>query len=123
MLFILMWLFFACSNPSQVRVQEESKSEIVVDVTQVADVPNPREKGKWVSDNGDIIAPQVEERINTEIERLHQELGVEIALVTVDAIPTTPKDFAVELFEYWKIGDAQKDNGLLILMAMEQRRL
>ena len=33
-----------------------------------------------------------------------------------------PKSFAVDLFEEWGIGQAEKDNGLLILTVIDQRR-
>jgi uncharacterized protein len=39
------------------------------------------------------------------------------------AAPADPKTYAHELFNKWKVGKKGKDNGLLILLAMEERRV
>ena len=46
-------------------------------------------------------------------------------MVTVDQLSrmTTPKAFATELFNTWGIGDRKKNNGVLVLLVKEQRRL
>ncbi|PJZ47446.1 TPM domain-containing protein [Leptospira brenneri] len=50
--------------------------------------------------------------------------GLEIAVVTLPTIGSyVPKDFAVALFNYWKIGKKGKDNGILILHIIDQRRV
>ena len=47
-----------------------------------------------------------------------------MALVILPTIGTdTPKDFAVALFKAWKIGRKGKDDGLLILVVSDRRRL
>ncbi|QDG49498.1 TPM domain-containing protein [Persicimonas caeni] len=90
----------------------------------VEDVPNPRNANSWVSDTVDIIDADQEAHINQTIGRLEQETGVEIAVVTVEQVDTpTPKDFATELFNYWGIGKADTNNGLLVLLVRGERRL
>jgi len=47
----------------------------------------------------------------------------ELAIVTVKSTaPLDPKTYAVKLFETWKIGEKGKDNGVLVLLSMEDRR-
>lgn len=90
----------------------------------VEDVPNPRSLGLWVSDEAQIIDALDEDEINRQIAAIHREQGIEIAVVTVDDVDTgTPKEFATELFNHWGIGDAGSDNGLLVLMVVDRRRL
>ncbi len=90
----------------------------------VDQVPNPRKHNAWVSDTSNVIPDAVERRINNRLDQLEHDTGAEVALVTVDHVDTaTPKDFATKLFNYWKIGKADKDNGLLILMVMGNHRL
>ena len=84
----------------------------------VSSVPNPRKHNLWVVDVVDIIDEKTEQDINAYIEQLHQDSGVEIALVTVQDVSETPKDFATALFNHWGIGDNEDNNGLLILMVM-----
>ena len=60
--------------------------------------------------------------IENKLVDLWQRTGVQMAVVTVDTIEGwTIEEFAVELFELWGIGEAGKDNGLLLLFAEEQR--
>ena len=35
----------------------------------------------------------------------------------------TPKDFTTELFNYWEIGKAESDNGILFLVSTSDRRV
>ena len=56
----------------------------------------------------------------TEIERNNT---VEIAVVTVPTLQnTTVEDYAEKLFQSWGIGKSDKDNGLLILVAPNERK-
>lgn len=89
----------------------------------VGAVPNPRAGGGWVSDGEGLIPDEAERRINDRLAALERDLGVEIAVVTVSGIDTTPKELAVSLFARWGIGKARADNGLLVLLVRDQRRL
>ncbi len=88
-----------------------------------ADIPNPRTSNSWVSDTASVIDAPTQSRMNNRIDQLHQAHGIEIAVVTVGDVADTPKTFATELFNLWGIGDEQADDGLLILLVMDQRRL
>ncbi|MBW4562460.1 MAG: TPM domain-containing protein [Mojavia pulchra JT2-VF2] len=92
----------------------------------VKEVPNPRkESGGWVTDMGDILSEKTETQINQIISQLEAKNGTEIAVVTVPA--TAPaasvKEFATELFNYWGIGKKGKDNGILFLISVGDRRV
>ena len=55
---------------------------------------------------------------------MEQKSTAQVAVVVLPSIgDQIPKDFAVELFQYWGIGQASKDNGLLIFVVMDQRRV
>ncbi|NJR64188.1 MAG: TPM domain-containing protein [Leptolyngbyaceae cyanobacterium CRU_2_3] len=98
---------------------------IAVAIT-VQDIPNPRQtSGGWVSDMAALLSPDAEAQINQIATDLEAETQAELAIVTV---PTTdpavsPKAFATELFNTWGIGKADQDNGLLILVSREERRV
>lgn len=96
---------------------------ILAMVGSVAEVPNPRTQNRWVTDMVDMIPPLIESRIEQTIDGLHRELGVEITVVIVDDVISTPKEFATELFNFWGVGKARADNGLLILLVRDKRRL
>ncbi|MEP3210171.1 MAG: TPM domain-containing protein [Maribacter sp.] len=91
----------------------------------VTKVPSPRGEGiiGSISDPNDIIDFAAEQRINELLYELEQKSSVEVAVVLLPSIGSeVPKSFAVDLFNHWKIGKADTDNGLLILTVMDQRR-
>lgn len=64
-----------------------------------------------------------DEVLNQKLVDLEKETTVEIAVVTVsDFSGTTLDDYAVKLFENWKIGKEDIDNGLLIVISSAQRQ-
>lgn len=91
----------------------------------VENTPNPK-KGRgngYVSDPADIISANEEQVINQMLWELEQKSTAQIAVVMLPSIGNeVPKNFAVDLFEEWGIGQAETDNGLLILTVMDQRR-
>lgn len=90
----------------------------------VAAVPNPRvASGGWVSDPaGAISARQAD--INALISELERETSAEIAVVVLPSIGEfVPKEFATELFNHWGVGKKGKDNGILVLQILDQRRI
>jgi len=86
-------------------------------------VPNPKTTNNtWVSDPDNLIFSDVEKLLNDKISIIEQKSSCEIALVVLKSIgKDNPADFSVNLFNYWKVGKAGKNNGLLILIVMDQR--
>ncbi len=103
---ILLCLMFSISLPAlAVTIQE---------------VPNPLVSRSWVTDTANLISPKTEAQLNKIISEFETESGTEIAVVTVpDTAPTTPKQFAKELFKYRQIGK----KGILFLVSQAERRV
>ena len=92
----------------------------------VEEVVNPRTTyGNWVTDMADILSDQTEIELNRIITDLEATNGTEIAVVTVpETTPAnSPKAFTTELFNYWGIGKAEVDNGILFLISVGDRRV
>ena len=92
----------------------------------VEEVPNPQQENDgWVTDMAEILNDKTEDKLNTLISQLEAQNGTEIAVVTVpQTSPSpTPKDFTTELFNYWGIGKADEDNGVLFLVSTGDRRV
>ena len=89
------------------------------------DVPNVQlqDATQYVTDPDSVINAEETTKLNALIAHIRKESSVEIAVVILPAIDSTryanAKDFATELFNYWKIGD-QQDRGLLILLLTRQ---
>jgi len=91
----------------------------------VSSVPNPMKvKHRYVSDPQHILQDATVDHINTELAALEKITGDQIAVVVLPSIgDEVPKDFAIDLFARFKIGQEYKDNGLLILLVIDQKRV
>ena len=91
-----------------------------------AQAPLP-ELTKPVNDFANVIDPADEQQLDEMIRSLQAASGDVVAIATVDtAAPyATPREYAVELFENRGrgIGTRGKDNGVLILVALKERRV
>lgn len=87
-------------------------------------IPNPRVMhGGFLSDPDELVPPGEAREINDLLIDLEKKTGVEYAVVIVNSIGVeNPKEFATSLFNTWKIGKKEKDNGLLLLIVLGQRR-
>lgn len=64
-----------------------------------------------------------DEILEAKLAQLEKDTTAEVVVVTIDSFQeTTIEDYAVKLFEAWKIGKEDVDNGLLILISSEQRQ-
>lgn len=97
-----------------------------VGAVSIEAVPNPRtDHGGWVTDMANMLSPETEAQLEQRITDLEAKNGCEIAVVTVpDTQPSaSPKAFATSLFNTWKIGKADKNNGVLVLIAQKEHRV
>ena len=90
----------------------------------VETVPDPKRSGGGYVSNPDLVLSTGDvERLNTLIAELERNATAQVAIVVVNSIgEDNPKEFATRLFRHWGIGQADKDNGLLIFTVMDQRR-
>jgi uncharacterized protein len=95
---------------------------VVFSFVSITQVPNPRPT-HWVSDQANVLDIPTEDKLNTLAEELYRTKQIELAVVVVDDVKQTPKQFATALFNHWKIGNAQTNTGVLVLLVMGKRRL
>ncbi len=78
----------------------------------------------YVNDFANIISYQYENKISSLITDLEQKTTAEIAVVTIQSLAgETVESYAVDLFEKWGIGKKGKDNGVLLLIALGERKV
>jgi len=83
----------------------------------------PNYKG-YVNDFAGILNQQAESAIHSIAQQIETKTTAQIAVVTVPTTkPLTIEQYAVELFEKWGIGQKGKDNGILILMAVNDKKV
>ena len=77
----------------------------------------------WVNDHASVISVEYKDKITALIEELERKTSAEIFVVTVDSIsPYDEVSYARMLFDSWRPGKKGKDNGLLVLLAVKERR-
>ena len=73
----------------------------------------------YAADYADVLLPETEEYIVNCNNSLSAQTGAQMVVVTVDFLDGADiEDYSTKLFNQWKIGDAEKQNGLLILLAV-----
>jgi uncharacterized protein len=78
----------------------------------------------YVNDFADVIAPSHAENLTALCAELERKTTAQVAVVTMQSTyPLHVEPYAVNLFERWGIGQKGKDNGILILLAIEQRNV
>lgn len=83
-------------------------------------VPQPQ---GWINDFAGVIRSEYKEKISRLIEELEAKTSAEIAVVTIGSIaPYDEIEYARLLFDNWKPGKRGKDNGVLVLLAVQERR-
>lgn len=88
----------------------------------------PEPVDNYVNDYAGVLDEAVVKAIHKMFAELEHETGIEAVVVTIDSIysygtgDTTIESFATNLFNTWGIGDKRKNNGVLILLAVEDRK-
>lgn len=77
-----------------------------------------------LSDFANVLDSSTSEQISAIAKNLESKTSTELAVVTVKSVkPETLKGYAVELFRRWGIGKKGKDNGVLFILATQDRRI
>lgn len=88
-----------------------------------ATVVLPEYKG-WVNDFAGVLSAEEKAQLEDILKNLESKTTAEITVVTVKTTkPIEPKMYAVALMEKWGVGKSGKDNGVIILAAIEERRV
>lgn len=75
----------------------------------------------YVYDGAGVLSDATESHILALNESLCSQTGAQVVVACVDSTGSEDiADYAYELFNGWGIGDADKDNGLLLLLSIEE---
>jgi uncharacterized protein len=77
----------------------------------------------YVSDLAHVVSPSDKQALEAYCYQVEQQLGVQLAIVTVDSVGDTPiEDFALDLFRKWGIGSKKDNSGVLLLLAVKDHK-
>src|SRR5205809_873804 len=77
----------------------------------------------YVSDFGRVIDPQSKSALEQYCTRVEQATGTQMALVTLPTLEGEPiEDVANTIFRVWGVGHKSKDDGIMLLLVVNDRR-
>src|SRR5580700_138866 len=77
----------------------------------------------YVDDFAGVLSPAAKAQLSALCTELEQKTHAQIAVVTVKSLDGIPvEDYAVDLATKWGIGPKQADKGVLILLAVNDRK-
>ena len=93
--------------------------------TLVLSYSSPGNPSGFVNDFAGILKPETVSALNQQLTELSQTTGSEVSVVTIftHGIDETIETYAEKLFQEWGIGKEKEDNGLLLLVAVEDRQM
>ncbi|MBI3954928.1 TPM domain-containing protein, partial [Candidatus Gottesmanbacteria bacterium] len=78
----------------------------------------------FVNDFAGLYSSEFKSQMESDLTAFEKQTGNEISVVTVKSLEGMDiESYAVSLFEKWKIGKKGKDNGLLLLIAKDDRKI
>lgn len=77
----------------------------------------------YVQDYANVLSSQTINTINQVSQDLNAQTGAQIVVVTLKSLEgASLEDYSLELFRGWGIGNKEKNNGVLLLVAVDDRK-
>ena len=78
----------------------------------------------FVNDFAGVLSGSTNSQLSTLLLNLEQDTSAEVAVVTISNLDGVPiEDYANGLFNAWGIGKNDKDNGILFLVSLQDRKV
>ena len=94
---------------------------VLTKAVQAKDYPKPT---GFVNDYAKILSASTKDSLEAKLEEFKNSTSNEISIVTLNSLEgDTIENVAVEIFEQWGIGTKKNDNGVLLVIAPNEREL
>jgi uncharacterized protein len=78
----------------------------------------------YVNDYAKMISTGTASQLTEELRRFEQTDSTQLVILTIPSLQgDTIEDFGIKVAEAWKIGQKNKDNGLIVIVAKEERKI
>jgi len=78
----------------------------------------------YVNDSAGLLSPQGKAELETKLAQLEKDTTAQVFIATVKSLEgDSIEDYASRLFEQWKIGQKDKNNGVLFLVALDDHKM
>lgn len=87
-------------------------------------IPEPPAKPyNYITDLANIIDDNVELKLNAYLKELEEKTTAQVAVLTIESLGNEDiESFSLKVAEKWRLGQKGKDNGLLLTVALKDRR-
>lgn len=77
-----------------------------------------------IVDEAEILKPATRAKLTADLKSLEERTTHQVTVLTVPSLGgESVEDFAVRVFEAWKLGQSGKDNGVLVVVVPQDRRM
>jgi len=84
--------------------------------------PLPDAPADGIADLAGVLAPADADSIRAVIGRMRANPGVDVRVLTVKRVPAgTPEAFATAVYNRWRVGEGEEQDGVLVLLSVEDR--
>lgn len=106
---LVLLLLLVCSEPSMGMTPKEQN------------LPTPL---GYVSDYANLLDEESHKQVRSVCKDLESSSGIEMLVVTLSTISplSHAQEYASRLYEAWRIGTAQQERGILLLVAVKERQ-
>lgn len=84
----------------------------------------PPHNAVWVHDEANVLSASAKAQMEALLQAHRDSTSTQIAVLIVPSLEGEDIDgYGVRVFEEWKLGQKGKDNGVLFLIAMQERQM
>ena len=77
-----------------------------------------------VTDTANILTATTKEKMSSYLNNVNEKTGIQVALLTVKSLNGEEiESFSMRVAENWKLGQKEKDNGVLMLLALNEHKV
>lgn len=91
--------------------------------TNYAQIPQPLNTNQAVQDYVKLLSNTEQQALNDKLRNYADSTSTAIVIAILPSVEDNINFQAAQILSQWKIGQKNKDNGVLILMAVEQRKV
>eukprot|EP01127_Copromyxa_protea_P005981 TRINITY_DN1579_c0_g1_i2.p1 TRINITY_DN1579_c0_g1~~TRINITY_DN1579_c0_g1_i2.p1 ORF type:complete len:319 (-),score=38.40 TRINITY_DN1579_c0_g1_i2:23-979(-) len=103
------------TNPKMIKWQPLDTKDELSDILKAIKNPRP---DSWISDGGNLLSESEHILIDSFIQSMFDNIGVEVAVITIKEVPSSMKgglELATFICQHWQIGYYSTGKGMVIL--------
>ncbi|MEO5987606.1 MAG: TPM domain-containing protein [Candidatus Eisenbacteria bacterium] len=78
----------------------------------------------YLTDRAHVFSDPARAQLESFLDQVHEKTGAQFAVLTVETTaPEAPESYKTRVFQAWGIGNKERDDGLLLLVAMQEHAL